>query len=74
MIQIGDKSFREKNDYLTIPRVQITNTLRKDLKDEMFKLSKDIDVPFSKILDCLILTMKSDSAITDKFVDILLKY
>lgn len=73
-IQIGDKIIRTNSDYLSKPRTQITNTMRTDLKNDIFKLSKELDKPVSKILDCLVLTIESDEAISEKFIDILLRY
>lgn len=73
-IVINDKVIRCREDYLSKPRVQITNTIRSDLRDDIFKLSKELDKPVSKILDCLILTIESDETISEKFIDLLLRY
>lgn len=73
-IQIGNHIIRTKSDYLIHKRELLNTSIRTDLKKDLVDLCKDMDKPLSKGLDCMILLLKSDQEIADKFVDILLKY
>lgn len=73
-IKIGNHIIRTKGDYLIHKRELVNTSIRSDLKQDLVKLSKDLDKPLSKSLDCLILLIESDQDIADKFIDILLRY
>lgn len=73
-IQIGRHIIRTREDYLVHERELVNTTIRCDLRNDLIDLCKDLDKPLSKGLDCLVLLLKSDEEIADKFVDILLRY
>lgn len=73
-IKISNTIIRTGDEYLKYPRVQITNTMRKDLKDDIQDLCKQLDKPLSKGLDCLVILLQENPNIAEEYIDILLRY